>query len=37
MYVLALDISIGKSYAVIYHENTCFFKQVIFYVVVTAK
>ena len=23
MYVLALDVSMGKSYVVIYHENTC--------------
>ncbi|EPI30757.1 IS110 family RNA-guided transposase [Enterococcus faecalis] len=27
MYVLALDVSMGKSYAVIYHETTCLFEQ----------
>ncbi|TVS92886.1 IS110 family transposase, partial [Enterococcus durans] len=27
MYVLALDVSMGKSYVVIYHENTCLFEQ----------
>ena len=27
MYVLALDISMGKSYVVIYHENICLFEQ----------
>lgn len=27
MYVLALDVSMRKSYAVIYHETTCLFEQ----------
>jgi Transposase and inactivated derivatives len=27
MYVLALDVSMGKSYAVIYHETTCLFEK----------
>ena len=30
MYVLALDVSMGKSYVVIYHENTCLFEQEFF-------
>ena len=27
MYILALDVSMGKSYVVIYHETTCLFEQ----------
>ena len=27
MSALALDVSMGKSYVVIYHENTCLFEQ----------
>ncbi|MCO5542234.1 hypothetical protein NG875_13795 [Enterococcus faecalis] len=31
MYILALDVSMGKSYVVIYHETNCLFEQEILY------